>query len=159
VSRLSQRLALAAAAVAACAGGCGEDESAADRYRDDANSLCAEARHDVDALSPPATPDEVEPFLREALELNREYDDRFRGLEPPEELRDEHDEAVRLSRRGERLIEDLADDLAAGDPPAEVLEESVPELLRYSRQSNRLARDMGLPECVEPLPLPGSEPA
>jgi hypothetical protein len=159
VGRLLQRVALGAIALAACAGGCGDDEPPADQYRDDANALCAEARRDADALSQPRTPDEVEPYLREALALNREYDERFRDLDPPEELRDQHDEAVRLSGEGERLIEDIADDLAAGDPPAEVFEESLPKLLRYSRQSNRLARQMGLPDCVEPLPLPGSEPA
>jgi hypothetical protein len=159
VSRLSYRVALGALALAACAAGCGEDESPADEYRDDANALCAEAKRDVDALSQPGTPAGVERYLREALELSREYDDRFRALEPPEELRDQHDEAVRLSRRGELLLEGLADDLGAGDPPAEVFEGSLPQLLRYSRQSNRLARQMGLPDCVEPLPLPGSEPA
>jgi hypothetical protein len=159
VWRLSQRAALAALAIAAGAGGCGEDESAADRYRDDATALCEEAKREVNALPQPGTPAEVEPYLRDGLELTRDYDNRFRALEPPEELRDEHDQAVRLSDRGQRLLDGIVDDLAAGEPPAEVFEAALPRLLRYTRQSNRLARDMGLPECVEPLPLPGSEPA
>jgi hypothetical protein len=159
VSRLSQRVALAAVAVAAGAGGCGEDESAADRYREDAGALCAEAKREVNALPEPRTPAEVEPYLRDGLELTRDYDNRFRDLEPPEELRDEHDQAVRLSDRGQRLLEGIVDDLAAGEPPAEVFEVALPRLLRYTRESNRLARDMGVPECVEPLALPGSEPA
>jgi hypothetical protein len=159
VSGLSQRVALAAVAVAASAGGCGEDESAADRYRDDASALCAEAKREVNALPEPGTPAEVEPYLRDGLELTRDYDNRFRDLEAPEELRDKHDQAVRLSDRGQRLLEGIVDDLAAGEPPAEVFEVALPRLLRYTRESNRLARDMGLPECVEPLPLPGSEPA
>ena len=38
-----------------------------------------------------------------------------------------------------------------------MLPEYVQEIIAISRLSNELARSMGLPDCVVPLPGPGSE--
>jgi ABC-type transporter Mla subunit MlaD len=151
---------LAAAALAGIAG-CGGDDGAESGYREDANAMCAEAKHRVEALQAPSTIEDFEPFLRRLIEMSREFDHRLRALEPPTALAAQHRRLIRLSDRGDRLLEALADDFAAGRPPLKRLQRRLSELEDYGRQNNALARRMKLPDCVAPLtvPAPAPEPA
>jgi hypothetical protein len=97
--------------------------------------------------------------LRESLEFSRDFIRRFEALDPPAELQVRHDRSARLNRRAERLTERVADDLAVGEPPREVLPGFLGELLSIARRDNELVWEVGLPECVLPLPGPGAEPA
>jgi hypothetical protein len=90
-----------------------------ERLPRDANAICAEAERKIEALPAPATVEGFEPFLRRGLQISKRYDRRFRALEPPPELRDQHRRAGRLSRRAERLVESLLDDLESGRPSLE----------------------------------------
>lgn len=140
------------------AAGCGGDEQSESGYREEANAICEEAERKLEALPEPATTADLERYLRQAIEISKDSDREFRALEPPAELRAQHRRAIRLSRRGERLIETLLDELAAGEPSLKTLQRMLPELEDIGRESNALARRMKLPDCVTPLTAPGSAP-
>jgi hypothetical protein len=151
---------LATLAAAALAGvlACGEEDRAATDYRRHANAICAQGERRIEALPAPATPGDLESYLRRGLAIAKRSDRRLRALEPPAELRAEHLRAGRLSRRGEVLLESLLDDLGSGLPSLETLGRTLPKLERTVREANALARRMGLDECVTPLTLPGESP-
>jgi hypothetical protein len=141
----------------ATATGCGDDDSEAGDYRKDASALCAEAKREAESVSPPRTRQEWEAFLGDTLQFARDYNRRFKALEPPAELADEHARSLRLSIRAERLTKDHLDELAAGDALSDLLPRYLEEIIEFSRRSNELARAMGLPECVVPIPGPGGD--
>jgi hypothetical protein len=150
--------ALGAAALLAWAGCGGEEESGGD-YREDANAICREAERKIEALPVPSSIADFERYLRKALEISKQYDREFQALAPPAELRAEHRRLMRMTRRGERLLEDLVDDVAAGDElPLERIQRALPELERIAGESNALAKRMDLPDCLNPLTPPGAPP-
>jgi hypothetical protein len=156
VRRLAPQFAAAVSALATAAAGCGGEESA-DEYREQASALCTESVREAESITPPRGQSGWDAFLRETLEVARSYTRELDQLEPPEELADLHEQVRRLNQRAERLTERLRDDLAAGRPPRDLLPAYLQELLSIARRDNRLAREMGLPECVTPLPVPGGE--
>jgi hypothetical protein len=143
----------------AAAAGCGGDESEAGDYRERASALCREAVREAEELRVPNSPRQLESFLRETLRYSRSYTERFEALEPPEELADLHERSTRLNKRAEELTEEVADDLAAGGAPQELLLDYTTKLLEIGKRDNELSRQLGLPDCVTPLPGPGREPA
>jgi hypothetical protein len=153
-----RHLAVLAAAALLGAAGCGDDDQSESGYREEANAICDEAERKLEELPQPSTIDDLEGYLRQGIEISKEYDRSFRALSPPAELRAQHRRAIRLSRRGERLIETLVDDLAAGEPPLKTLQRALPKLDDIARESNSLARRMKLPDCVMPLSVPGRPP-
>jgi hypothetical protein len=138
--------------------GCGEDAQETGDYRRDANAICAESERKLESIPEPRSAASLEGYLRRALEISREYDRRFRALEPPEALRAEHRRASRLSRRSEALVKEVLGDLGSGEPTLDLLQRTLPELEQIARESNALARRMGLDDCVNPLALPGESP-
>ena len=140
--------------------GCGgdDDDAAAADYRDDANRICTEGKRAVDALPPPTSAAGFERYLGRVQRISRRYDRAFESLDPPEELRAQHERAVRLAEQGDRLLAELRTSLEGGRQPLGALRSNLPELERLVRESNALARRMDLPECVTPLVLPGAEP-
>jgi hypothetical protein len=157
VRRLAPQFAVAVLALATAAAGCGGEDSEASDYREKASSLCAEAKREAESVSPPSSRRDWEAFLRETLEFSRDYKRRYDALVPPPELADEHARSLRLTLRAERLTEGMLDDLAAGEALKELLPRYLEDVIAFSRRSNALAREMGVPECVTPLPGPGGE--
>ena len=153
-----QLTALGVAVLLAGAGGGGDEQPRGD-YREDAGAICSKAEREIETLPPPSSIADIERYLRKALEISREYDREFEALEPPADLRAEHRRLMRVTRRGERLIEGLVNAVAAGDEPTlGRLQRSLPELERIARESNALAKRMDLPECLNRLTPPGSSP-
>jgi hypothetical protein len=139
--------------------GCGGDEQSGGDYREDANDICRKAERGIEALPTPSSIADIERYLRKALEISKEYDREFKALEPPADLRAEHQRLMRVTRRGKRLIEGLVNDVAAGDPRTLArLQRALPELERIARESNALAKRMDLPDCLNRLTPPGSSP-
>jgi hypothetical protein len=157
VRRRLPQFALAALALATTIAGCGGDDSEPNDYREMTSALCAEAKRAAENVSPPRSRRDWEPFLRETVEFSRDYNRRFDALEPPPELADEHARWLRLNLRAEQLTEGMLDDLAAGDALKELLPRYLDDIIAFSRRSNALAREMGVLECVTPLPVPGGE--
>jgi hypothetical protein len=150
--------ALGAAALMAGAGCGGEEESGGD-YREDAGAICREAERKIEAVPVPSSIADFERYLTRALEISKQYDREFQALVPPAELRAEHRRLMQVTRRGERLIEDLVDDVAAGDEHTlERIQRALPELERIASESNDLAKRMDLPDCLNPLTPPGAPP-
>jgi hypothetical protein len=154
-------LTAALAAIVVAAAGCGgDDDGSAGDYRDEANAICRDAEGKIEDLGVPSSAEDLGRYLREGLEISREYNREFEALEPPSELGAEHHRLVELSRRAERLTEPLVDEVTTGDPAAlKSLQRALPKLERIGRQSNTLARRMDLPDCVTPLTPPGAPPA
>jgi hypothetical protein len=157
VRRRVPQFALTLLALATAAAGCGGEDTEAGDYREKASSLCAEAKREAESISPPTSRRDWEVFLRETLEFSRDYKRRYDALVPPSELADEHARSLRLTLRAERLTEGMLDDLATGEALKELLPRYFEDVIAFSRRSNALAREMGLPECVTPLPRPGGE--
>jgi hypothetical protein len=143
-------------ALATAAAGCGGDDSA-EEYREQASALCTEAVREAESVTPPRGRSGWQAFLRETIEVSRKYTRELEQLEPPEEIAALHEQVLRLNQRAERLTERLRDDLAAGRSPRELLPTYLDELFSIARRDNRLAREMGVPECVTPLPGPGGD--
>jgi hypothetical protein len=151
VRRRFPQFALAVVALTMAAAGCGGEDSA-EEYREQASALCTESLREAESITPPRGQSGWDAFLRETLELARSYTRELEELEPPDELADLHEQVRRLNERAERLTERLRDDLAAGQPLRERLPEYLQGLITIARRDNRLAREMGVPECVTPLP-------
>jgi hypothetical protein len=156
VRRLAPQFAAAVLALATAAAGCGGEDSA-DEYREQASALCTESLREAESITPPRGQSGWDAFMRETLEIARSYTRELEQLEPPEELADLHEQVLRLNERAELLTERLRDDLAAGEPLRELIPPYLNDLISIGRRDNRLAREMGLPECVTPLPGPGDE--
>jgi hypothetical protein len=145
--------------VLAVAIGCGSGEPSEDAYRDEVNALCAEAEKQSESLPQPGSPAGLESLVGKSAELAREYHRRLAIVDPPAELEDRHRESLRLSRQGVRLLEDLEEELSVGGRQRKTFELFLPDVVRITEESNRLAREMGLDDCVEPLPFGGAAPA
>jgi hypothetical protein len=157
VNRPSPQFVLAALALATGAAACGNDDSAAREYREQASALCRDALRKAEEIPLPSSPQQIEPVLRDTLRLSRSFTKRLEALEPPAELADLHARSDRLNQRAEELTQQVVDDLAAGGAPQELLTEYYAKLLDIAKRDNQLARKLGLPDCVTPLPGPGGE--
>jgi chromosome segregation ATPase len=146
---------LACAALAAC-GGDDDGNLSTEDYRDRANELCAKANDEAEKLDPPTSPDELADFLERGLEVGRDYDQRFRDLDPPAELERLHERAVRLSDEFEERFERLIDQVRAADEPLKALQDGLQSMLGDIREGDELNRRLGLDECLEVPALPGT---
>ncbi len=149
--------------------GCGGGEESGDgassggpltttEYRKQGNALCKDAVREVAAIPVPKSPDAIADYLEEVFDTSLRLNDEFVALEPPEELRADHEQAVELSDEFEktfdRIVERVRD---ASDPQAAVQREFrklVPELEEVQKLNTRL----GLEECNEIGP-PSEQPA
>ncbi len=158
-------LACTASLVGAGCGGDDDGEGASDggsltaaEYRKQGNALCKDAIREVRAIPEPKSPDEIADYLEEVFETSERVNDEFVALEPPEELRADHERAVELSEESEKTFDELIERARdASDPPAAVQREFrklVPELEKAQELNTRL----GLEECNKVGP-PSQQPA
>jgi hypothetical protein len=157
VKGMASLVAFGVAALVAVATGCGGDSGSADDYREQASALCRRSERAVERLPTPTTAQGFQRYVESTARLARKYDRDFKALEPPDDLRDEHRQLVRLSAEGERLLARLAAELGGARQTLGAIRDSLPDLERLARKSNALAERMDLPDCVQPLELPGSE--
>jgi hypothetical protein len=136
-------LALLVAVAGLC--GCGadsRDELTAEEYRERGNRICREAERDARRLERAG--------LREQLEASadaaEESQERFEKLEPPDELREKHEQAVRQGREALELLRKAEQAVEGDDRPS--LVGLAGELDRVVREGNATARELGLTDCV-----------
>jgi hypothetical protein len=145
----------AALALAAC--GDGDDgQLSADEYRKRANELCADATREAQDLDPPTSPEEFADYLEEALDLTRKYETRFKDLDPPDELNDLHQRALRLNDGFEKDFEDLIDRVRGADDPIAEFQRSLQRLLPAIQRGDTINRRLKLDECLQSPALRGT---
>jgi hypothetical protein len=140
--RFALGLVVAAAGLPGCGDDSGGDELSATEYRQRANRICREAEREAARLERAGLREQIERSA-DAAERSQE---RFEELEPPEELQDKHDEAVRRGREAIELLREAQREFE-GDGAGSLLGVTG-ELEQVVREGNAVARDLGLTDCV-----------
>ena len=145
-------------ALAGCAGSDddGGGSLSAAEYRKQADKLCRQSERAADRLPEAKSADDLDELFARILEVTKPYDRRLDALEPPAELRERHERAVREGDRQERYVRRLVRDLRRSDDPISTLRNEFPKLLKLVDRSNANARSLGVDDCVEELTPPGS---
>ena len=134
--------------------GCGRDDAA--DYREKGNELCREAAREVERLDTPLTADELVRFFERATDIAARSQDEFAALDPPDELEQVHERAVREGNRQERFVRDLIERMRASEQPQRLIQDELDRFQRMIRRGEALNRRLGLEECNE-VGLPGGE--
>ena len=150
-SLLASSACAVALALGACGGGGGgeAEELTAAQYRAQAKQICTEADRATQRVQQPtrATPQAIADYLRQLLAPNDRATQRFQQLDPPAELQDAHDDALRANRRGSEEVKRLVQRLENGDDPREVLAGAQERIRSLTREANAAAGRLGVPEC------------
>jgi uncharacterized protein YhaN len=134
------------------AGACGGDDGlSADEYRAQARQICQDADRATEAVEEPtrATSQAIVDYFRRLLQANERSTRRFESLQPPEDLRDAHADALRANRDGVREVRRVISELEEGGEPREVLTGAQTRLEALSREAADAARRLGVPECAD----------
>lgn len=134
------------ALIAGCGGG-DSDAPSAEEYRQQADRICLSSNRGTDALTEPERPDQILAYLRAGLPIQQEELEGLRALEPPEELRADHDRVVSLLQERQDLIEGVAEDIEGGADPERAVEGATPRLDRLREEGRGIAERMGLEIC------------
>jgi hypothetical protein len=138
----------ALAAAALLAAGCGGDEGG-DRatYERDGEAICADYEAAIDRLDAPQKLTEIGPYLARALPVLERAATRLDRLDPPGELREEHEafrDAARATAERARALRD-----AASKADAAEVRRLLAEAAKASTERVELARAAGLPACAD----------
>jgi hypothetical protein len=141
-------LALLLLALGACGG---DDGLSATEYRSQARKICRDADRATEAVEEPtrATSQAIVDYFERLLRANERSTKRFEALDPPEELQDAHNDALRANRDGVREVRRVISELEEGGEPREVLTGAQTRLERLSRDAADAARRLGVPECAD----------
>jgi hypothetical protein len=145
--RFAAALVAAAAGLAGCGGDSDGDQLSAREYRERGNRICREAERDAQRLERAGLREQLEQSA-DAAERSQE---RFEQLEPPDELRDLHEEAERRGREGVELLREAQREFE-GDRNAGSLLRVIGELERVVREGNEITRELGLTDCQTETP-------
>jgi hypothetical protein len=139
--------AIAATAVvaSACGGGNGGGELSADEFRRQADAICAEFEAKLDAVEPPASADDIERFVNEAVPIIEDGTRELNALDPPEEFEDEWTRVVEINEENLETIRDVQ--AAYEDGNLEEAQRLIQEAGGNEEEADRLAREIGLTEC------------
>ena len=142
----SPRIAIGLAVLALCA--CGGDPVSAEEYRERGNRICREAEREARELAGSGLRAQIE----ESVAAAERSQERFEQLEPPEELREAHDKAVRQGREALDLLRQAKESVEEGGDSGASLLELGPELDRVLREGAETSRELGLHDCVPGAP-------
>ncbi len=146
--------------IAGCGGddGDGGDSLTKAEYQKEGNALCREAFAKVRDIDEPTSPEEIPDYVDRLFDLSFSYTDEFEALEPPDELKDAHDESVRLSEDSKEQTDELVERLREAENPPAAAQREFQELLRSPefKRSLEVTRKLGLDACLE-LGAPGAE--
>lgn len=139
----------AIALIAGCGGGSDDSSLSADEFRSQADAICADTDRQVDALTEPTSADGVLPFLRQGLPIQQAQLEKLRGLDPPDELQSDFDEALGLLEQQTETITSAADRIEAGEDAEAVIGEIDGEIDSLGDQADAKAKELGLTVCGE----------
>jgi hypothetical protein len=147
------RLAVALAALALVAGGCGGDGGKRLTKREfvrQASAVCARYEQRVQSALSGVRPGDqrrLAQSITKALPVIRKGNDELRELRPPTELQDRFDRWLRIADDEVETVEDLRDALRDNDGTA--ARKAFAELQEKSREQDRLsAQELGLTRCA-----------
>jgi uncharacterized protein Yka (UPF0111/DUF47 family) len=149
VRRLATVLAVCAASAVAVA--CGDDGMSVSEYRTEARQICTEADRATQRIRQPTrtTPAAIADYFERLLAPNERATERFEALEPPDELQEAHDAAVRANRRGSEEVRRLIEQLEGGEDPRQALAGAQDRIRSLTREADAAAERLGVPECGE----------
>ena len=132
--------------------GCGGDDAPTPaEYRADARKVCADAKRATSAVRQPtrATPAAIVDYFERLLRASERSTERFRDLEPPDELRAAHDEALKVSDQVDAEVRRVVRRLQADEEARTVLADARGPLQRLRTRSAAAAKRLGVPECAD----------
>lgn len=141
---LALTLLLPALALSACGG----DALTGAELRTEASAICLRAAAATDRIAVPSTPAQGRRFLRQGLARLRPATARLGELEPPSELRDRYERAVRLARREAALIAAHERAIVRGEDVIETYRRLERRLEPLLPTENAAWRGLGVPACV-----------
>ena len=136
------------------AAGCGGDDNGGgdrlskDEYTKQATAICTESQKKTDALKEPTKPEEVKTFLQQGIDITRENVNKFKDLNPPEDLQDEHDAAVKAEQQALDKLQEITDDLKGEASDAQVVQKAQGELESISKDVDTKLKAAGLDKCA-----------
>lgn len=144
--RRSAATLLLALAFAGCGG---DDQLSPEEYRSQLRKICAESDRKTNQVTEPtrATPEAIADYLQRLRDINAQTIKKVEELDPPDELKDAHERALKANREGREKVDDVIEELQKGGEPTEVLSEARKDLEAASRAAKQAARDVGVPEC------------
>lgn len=125
------------------AAGCGGAE---DDFREDAQAICRDYGERIEAVGRPADLEDLAETSGEVAGLLEEQVAELRELEPPDSLRRDFEEWLRLGDEAVGNAREIQD--AAGGDDQERINELAGAAIRNGLSADRLARDLGLPDCM-----------
>lgn len=141
-------LAVGAIAIGAgCGGDSGSDALSADELRSQADAICAAFDGRSDAIAEPTSEEEIPGFIEETVALQREQLEQLQGLEPPEELASQYDEALTLLEEQVDGAQTVIDDIESGTSPSEAVQNAPESLDENGARLDTLANELGLTSC------------
>ena len=142
-------LAGAALMLGACGGGdSGGDRLSSAEYTKQATAICTSSEKKTNALKEPTKPEEVKAFLQQGIDITQENLDKFKALNPPENLQDEHDAAVKAEQQALDKLQQITDDLKGEAADAATVQKAQPELERISKDVDAKLKAAGLSKCA-----------
>jgi hypothetical protein len=154
-------LAAAVVSVALAAAGCGGSgtQSAAD-YRAQAEEICAGMNQTIESWQEPRTPAEYGRYLDQLVGVVDPALRQLRGLDPPKDLRPQHDRALRLAERGVGFLRRIARGIHRGEDARRLALTYGTQADAAIGRANAILRGLDLPECAkDPQPRKPAPPA
>lgn len=152
----------AIAFTAACGGGdsdgddSSDDGQTVDEFIAAADEICSSFDARFNDVPEPETPDEFEPFLQTAVDLQGEQLTELQALDPPDEVATPWNEAIGVLTVARSQTEDALQELQGGADPAEVATSIGEELTESDDRLDELAAEIGLMECGDDEDSSGS---
>jgi hypothetical protein len=127
---------------------CGGDDglSRAD-YVKQVNGICRDGNAQLAKIPEPTTPAGLATYVADAKKITTAGVDKMDALEPPKDLRADHDAQVADGRKVIALADDLATAARAGDETK--LQELSAKGDQMDEASDRRAERMGLTDCAD----------
>ncbi len=137
-------LAIGASGLSACGG---EEGLSKAEYVKQANALCRQANADLSKIAAPSDVAGLKDYVAKAKRVTVTAVDKMAALEPPEDLRADHDAHIADGRKVIAMADELGAAAASNDQAAfQRLSERGD---RMDEVSDKRAERMGLTDCAE----------
>lgn len=115
-------------------------------FIEQADTICADAEAEIDALGTPASAEELPDFLAKGVEIQTAQIEKLKGLEAPAEDADWWSDTLALLDQLNEATEKLRDKAAAGGTEAE-LNALADEATPINDELTQRAQEYGLQKC------------